>query len=117
MNFVDMILYYARIQPEKPAVILPDRVVTYGMMGAGIRSVATAISEASLNSGQTVAVRIESESRHLIVVSALYRLGIVSVSVPGGIDLSTTGLKVDAVISDQNGALRPVVLWPRGYGD
>lgn len=105
MHFVDMLLYYARATPEKQAIILPDRMISYAMLGAGIRSVGAAIAEAGLDSRHVVAVRIDSQSRHLIVVSALYRLGIVSVSITGSEDLAKAGIKVDAVISDQN---RPV---------
>ncbi|MGH6682803.1 MAG: AMP-binding protein, partial [Pseudolabrys sp.] len=102
VNFVDMLLYYAKANPEKQAIILPDRMISFGMIGNGIRSVETAVTEAGLDSRHVVAVRIDSQSRHLIVVSALYRLGIVSVSVAGNEDLSQAGVKVDAVISDQN---------------
>lgn len=102
MNFVDMLMYYALSNPEKQAVILPDRIVSFGMIGTGIRSVEVAIAELSLDSRHVVAVRIESRTRHLIVVSALYRLGIVSVSVLGNEDLAKAGVKVDAVISDRN---------------
>ena len=97
-----MFMYYARSNPEKQAIILPDRIISFGMISIGIRSVEVAITEASLDSRHTVAVRIENRSRHLIVVSALYRLGIVSVSVLGKEDLSKAGVKVDAIISDLN---------------
>ena len=102
MNFVDMLMYYAQSNPEKQAIILPDRGVSFGMIGAGIRSVEVAITEASLDSRHIVAVRITNQARHLIVVSALYRLGIVSISVTGEEDLPKAGVKVDAVISDEN---------------
>ena len=102
MNFVDMLMYYAQSNPEKQAIILPDRIVSFGMIATGIRSVEVAIAEASLDSRHVVAVRIENRTRHLIVVSALFRLGIVSVSVSGDEDLSKAGVKVDAVISDRN---------------
>jgi acyl-coenzyme A synthetase/AMP-(fatty) acid ligase len=102
VNFVDMLMYYAQSNPEKQAVILPDRIVSFGMLGTGIRSAEVAIAELSLNSRHIVAVRIESRTRHLIVVSALYRLGIVSLSVLGNEDLAKAGVKVDAVISDRN---------------
>ena len=49
-----------------------------------------------------MAVRITNQARHLIVVSALYRLGIVSIFVTGEEDLPKAGVKVDAVISDEN---------------
>jgi acyl-coenzyme A synthetase/AMP-(fatty) acid ligase len=105
VNFVDMLMYYAQSNPQKQAIILPDRMVSFEMIGRGIRSVETAITEASLDSRHVVAVRIENRTRHLIVVSALYRLGIISVSVSGDEDLSKAGLKVDAIISDLDQSL------------
>ena len=101
VNFVDMLMYYGRSNPEKQAIILADRMVSFGMVAGGIRSVEVAIAGASIDSKQIVAVRIDNQIRHLIVVSALYRLGIVSVSITGKEDLSKTGVKVDAIISDQ----------------
>jgi len=102
VNFVDMLMYYAQANPEKQAIILADRIVSFGMIAAGIRSVEIAIAEASLDSRHVVAVRIHNQSRHLIVVGALYRLGIVSISVLGDEDLSKAGVKVDAIISDRD---------------
>jgi acyl-coenzyme A synthetase/AMP-(fatty) acid ligase len=102
VNFVDMLMYYARSNPEKQAIILLDRIVTFGMIERGIRSAEVAIAEASLDPSHTVAVRIENHSRHLIIVSALYRMGIVSVSVVGNEDMSAAGAKIDAIISDEN---------------
>jgi acyl-coenzyme A synthetase/AMP-(fatty) acid ligase len=102
VNFVDMLMYYAQSNPEKQAIILADRIVSFGMIATGIRSVEVAIAEASLDSRHIVAVRIENRTRHLIVASALYRLGIVSVSVVGNEDLPKAGVKVDAIISDRN---------------
>jgi acyl-coenzyme A synthetase/AMP-(fatty) acid ligase len=102
VNFVDMLMYYAQSNPEKQAIILADRIVNFGMIATGILSVEAAIVEASLDSRHVVAVRISNQTRHLIVVSALYRLGIVSVSVSGNEDLLKAGVKVDAIISDEN---------------
>jgi long-chain acyl-CoA synthetase len=102
VNFVDMLMYYAQSNPDKQAIILPDRIISFRMIATGIRSVEVAIAEASLDSRQVVAVQIENRTRHLIVVSALYRLGIVSVSVLDEEDLSKAGVKVDAIISDRN---------------
>jgi len=102
MNFVDMLMFYAQSNPEKQAIILPDRIVSFGMIGSGIRSAEAAITEASLDSRHVVAVRIGNQARHLIIVSALYRLGIVSISVSGNEDLSQAGVKIDAIISDRN---------------
>jgi acyl-coenzyme A synthetase/AMP-(fatty) acid ligase len=102
MSFVDMFMYYGRTNPEKQAIILADRVVTFGMLASGIRSVAAEIEASGLNRTHTVAVRVESPSRHIIVVSALYRLGIVSLSASGSGDLSQPGVTIDAIISDED---------------
>jgi acyl-coenzyme A synthetase/AMP-(fatty) acid ligase len=102
MNFVDMIMYYGHSNPEKQAIILVDRVVSYRMLASGIRSVETAVVEAGLDKRHIVAIRVDSQTRHLIVVSALYRLGIVSVSVTDHMDVAKAGVKVDALISDKN---------------
>ena len=102
MNFVDMIMYYGHSNPEKQAIILVDRVVSYRMLASGIRSVETAVIETGLDKRNIVAVRVENQIRHLILASALYRLGIVSVSVTERMDLAKAGVKVDALISDKN---------------
>jgi acyl-coenzyme A synthetase/AMP-(fatty) acid ligase len=100
VNFVEMILYFGRAMPEKQAIVLSDRVVSFGMLAMGIRSVETAIKAAGITPAETVGIRIESPTRHVIVASALYRLGIVSVSLNGNEDLSNAGLKIDVSISD-----------------
>jgi acyl-coenzyme A synthetase/AMP-(fatty) acid ligase len=102
MNFVDMLMYYGRANPEKQAIILPDRLISFGMLANGIRSAETAIAAASLDQQQIVAVRVDNQIRHLIIVSALYRMGIVSVSVTGETLLLQAGVKVDALISDED---------------
>ena len=61
MNFVDMLMYYAQSNPEKQAIILLDRIISFGMLGAGICWVEMAVAEASLDLRHVVAVRIEIE--------------------------------------------------------
>ena len=56
-----MLMYYGQSNPEKQAIILPDGIVTFGMIATGIRSVEVAITEASLGSHHVVAVRIENQ--------------------------------------------------------
>jgi hypothetical protein len=65
-------MYYAQSNPEKQAIILADRIVSFGMIATGIRSVEVAIAEASLDSRHIVAVRVENRARHLLIASALY---------------------------------------------
>ncbi len=100
MRFVDALMNHGASNPEKVAIQLPDRAVTFGMVASGIRSVTSAILSSGIERGQTIGVRIENQIRHLIVVSALYRLGVVSVSLSGQEDPISAGFKIDATISD-----------------
>src|SRR5712671_3670894 len=97
MNFVDMIMFYGRSNPEKQAIILIDRIVTFGMLASGIRATEKAILEVSIGKHDVVAVQINNQIRHLIVISALYRLGIISVSL---IEYQNQ-TRITAVISDE----------------
>lgn len=99
-----MLMYYGWATPEKQAIILADKIVTFRMIASGIRSVGAALADCGLNSRHVVAVRVDNHARHLIIVSALYRLGIASVSVSGAEDLPKAGVRVDAIISDRNQA-------------
>ena len=100
MNFVDMIFCYANVIPEKPAIIMADRIVTFRMMAAGIRSVEGVLQDKHLAPGEIVAVKIDSPVRHLIVTCALFRQGVVSVSALPKMDVSKAGVKLQAMITD-----------------
>jgi acyl-coenzyme A synthetase/AMP-(fatty) acid ligase len=75
VSFADLIFHHAHSRPEKPAIILPDRVVTYGMMAQGILSVQARLRALGLPPGALVCVSLESQIRQMIVGAALFRLG------------------------------------------
>jgi acyl-coenzyme A synthetase/AMP-(fatty) acid ligase len=101
MSFIDTILFHGRTIPERPAIILADRVVTYGMLTQGILSVEKRLLSTSLRRGDLAAIRIENPIRHFTMVFALFRLGIVSVSVTRPENLADGGLEVAAVLTDR----------------
>ena len=76
MNFADMIFHHALSQPEKPAIILSDRVVTYAMVARGAMSVGDRIAALKLPPHALVAVAIElaaapHDRRHGIIPARL----------------------------------------------
>ncbi|HEY7992458.1 MAG TPA: class I adenylate-forming enzyme family protein [Stellaceae bacterium] len=101
MSFVDTIMFHARAMPEKPAIVLGDRVLTYGMLAQGIVSVENRILTTSLKRGDVAAVVMDNPTRHFIVVFALYRLGITSVSISRMDNMAGSGLKIAAVLGDR----------------
>lgn len=95
----DYILFRARAQPETPAIILEDRVVTYAMLREGIASCAQRLAGMNFDRGGVVSVMVNNPIRHLVLCFALYRLGIVSLS----LDHHQSGvraIKVAAVLGD-----------------
>ena len=69
------------MRPEKPAIVLADRVVTYDMVAQGILRAADRIRALEIPRHALVGIAIESPIRHMILASALYRLGHPTLSV------------------------------------
>ena len=74
-TFADFILHHARTRPEKPAIVLADRVVTYDMMARGMLRVEERIRALNLAPHELVCIVIENPIRHMVVAAALFRLG------------------------------------------
>jgi acyl-CoA synthetase (AMP-forming)/AMP-acid ligase II len=74
-TFADLIFHHALTMPEKPAIVLADRVVTYGMVAQGIVRVERRLRALDLAAGALVCVTLASPIRHLIAAAALFRLG------------------------------------------
>lgn len=97
-DWFDHILYATRAQPESSAILMEDRVITYGMLGDAITSCAERIVGLNLAPDALVAVCIENPIRHMAVSLALFRVGIRAVSIePVHGD---TGLRYAAIIGD-----------------
>ena len=99
-DWFDYILDNTRGQPEVPAVVMEDRVVTYGMLGAAIDACARRLAAQNLTEDDVAAVCIDNPIRHLTLSLALYRIGIRAVSVePSHRGLSC--LSISVLIGDE----------------
>jgi acyl-CoA synthetase (AMP-forming)/AMP-acid ligase II len=107
MDFTALICHHALSQPERPAIILPDRVVTYGMFARGMLAVEERLAGLRLQPGALVAVAIESPIRHLIVVAALFRRGHPSLSVRRTRDIPPVGLPLGLILEGSADAMVP----------
>ncbi|MCW1840757.1 class I adenylate-forming enzyme family protein [Prosthecomicrobium hirschii] len=99
MSFHDHVLFNARLWPEKPAIVLMDRVVTYGMMARGIHAVAAVLGEAGLGRGAVVGVLVDLPSWNLILACALAHIGATSVPLNALDDARSFGLAFDAIVT------------------
>jgi acyl-coenzyme A synthetase/AMP-(fatty) acid ligase len=98
-DWFDHILYNTREQPEMSAIVLEDRVVTYGMLGAAIESCAHRLAALNLATDRPVAVSIGNPIRHLTVSFALFRIGICSLPLDRP-HHGIPGLEFDIVLGD-----------------
>lgn len=83
-NWFDHILWHTRIQPETPAMVMEDRVVTYGMLGQAMERCARRIAALDFSRNGAVAVIVENPIRHMVLCLALFRLGLNSISLAYG---------------------------------
>lgn len=107
MNIADYVLYHARFSPQKPALAFTGGVATYGMMGSAIHASANRIREAGLRPGGLVAIDVRNPFHHLVIIFALERCGLTSVSVHTSFTVTVSGLKPVAVILDRFGSPIP----------
>ena len=106
-TFADFILHHALTRPEKPAIILADRVATYDMMAQGMLRVEERIRALNLAPHELVCIAIESPIRHMIVAAALFRLGHPIMSVGKASDIGPFKLPVNIVLQGAPESLIP----------
>ncbi|MBT9289243.1 class I adenylate-forming enzyme family protein [Prosthecodimorpha staleyi] len=102
MNFHEHVLFQAKTWPEKPALILSDRIVTYGMMGQGIRGVARSLSAAGIGRGDVVGFQIDLPSWNLILSCALAHIGAVGAAFGSQDPIDRLGVSFKAVIGQSD---------------
>src|SRR5262249_2134117 len=75
MHVVDMIFHWARIDPHRPAIILPELVTTFAGLADAVDSISNRIDQLGLNPREPVAAAIGNPALSLAVAFALQRSG------------------------------------------
>ncbi len=75
MHVVDMVFHWARIDPHRPAVVLPELVTTFGGLADAIDSISSRIDQLGLDPHEPVATAIGNPALTIAVVFALLRSG------------------------------------------
>ena len=103
MNIVEPIFLQCRNKPAEIALAAPGtalNVVSYGRLARSINNVCRRVISTRLSAGNRVAVFIEDKILHAIVLLALTRLGIVTIS--GRNKNFSKRFGIDAVIADKS---------------
>ncbi|MGU9979114.1 class I adenylate-forming enzyme family protein [Phreatobacter sp. HK31-P] len=103
MSFVDVILLHGRLFPKRPAIMLMDRVVTFGMLGEAIHWVSARALASGIRPGDTVVLAIDNPIRFIAVAYAMMRLGVVIMPIAPGSALKAPLVGAVAVLSDMPG--------------
>jgi acyl-coenzyme A synthetase/AMP-(fatty) acid ligase len=106
-TFADFVLLHARSSPNRPAIILADRVATYGMLAQGMLRVEDRLRKLALPAGGLVCVSLDSTIRHLIVAGALFRLGLPVISSADPARANALGLPITAYLHDSGQSMIP----------
>jgi acyl-coenzyme A synthetase/AMP-(fatty) acid ligase len=80
VSFIDAILFQAAKAPNDPAIGLESGVITYGQLADAMHGATAACERAGLRPGAIAAIVVTDPVWHVCLVGALYRLGVVSVS-------------------------------------
>jgi acyl-CoA synthetase (AMP-forming)/AMP-acid ligase II len=99
-NWFDQIAFHMRAQPETPAMMMEDRVVTYGMLNAGIDRCTRRLAHLGPAGDAPVAVMVENQIRHVTLCFALFKAGIPSISLEHT-QSGIAGMTFAAVLGDE----------------
>jgi len=83
-NWIDHIFFHLRTQPERPAIVMEERVVTYAMLRAAVERCARRVAGLGRADGAPVAILVANPVRHVALIFALLRAGIPSISLEHG---------------------------------
>ncbi len=98
-NWFDHIRFHLRTQPQRPAIVTEERVVTYEMLRTAIGRCARRLHGFELAGDAPVAILIANPIRHVALILALVRIGVPSVSLEHG-QSGIGGLRFAAVLGD-----------------
>lgn len=95
MHVVDMLFFWARVEPDRLAIIQPEMVTTFRGLADAIESVSDRIDQLRLDPSEPVAVSIANPSYFLVTIFALFRCGfsVAPVNAPLLLHLRAAGIR------------------------
>ena len=75
MHIVDMVYFWARTMPQRPAIIQPEGIVTYATLAQAIEAAAEHFARNILDRSNPVAVSVSTGSKMLVASLGLLRAG------------------------------------------
>jgi acyl-coenzyme A synthetase/AMP-(fatty) acid ligase len=101
MNWFEQIVFRSKLGPDEPAVIFPGGMATYRSLVECVEAASQHALRAGLKKGEIVALEIRHPLLHLVVILALHRCGIASLTLQTGHLVEKSKLDVDRLLSDR----------------
>ncbi len=101
MNWFEQITFRSKLHPEEPAVIFPGGMATYRSLVECVEAASQHVLRAGLKKGEIVALELRHPLLHLVVILALHRCGIASLTLQTGHLIEKSKLAVDRLLSDR----------------
>jgi len=101
MKWFEQIVFRAKHSPDEPAVIFPGGMATYRSLVECVEAASQHVLRSGLKKGQIVALEIRHPLLHLVVILALHRCGIASLTLQTGHLVEKSKLGVDRLLSDR----------------
>src|SRR5690242_5620992 len=101
MRWFELIRFQSQLSPDEPAVIFPGGMATYGRLVECVENTSQHILRAGLKQGDIVALDLRHPLLHLVVILALHRCGIASITLQTSYLIEQSTLKIDRLLSDR----------------
>jgi long-chain acyl-CoA synthetase len=101
MRWFELIRFQSQLSPDEPAVIFPGGMATYGRLVECVENASQHILRAGLKPGDIVALELRHPLLHLVVILALHRCGIASITLQTSYLIEQSSLKIDRLLSDR----------------
>lgn len=100
MNWFEQIAFQAKLSPDEPAVIFPGGMATYRRLVECVESASQHVMRTGLTRGKIAALQIRHPLLHLVVILALHRCGVASLTLQTDHLITKAKLSYDALVSD-----------------
>lgn len=101
MNWFEYVQFQAKLSPDEPAVIFPGGMATYGRLVECVDAAVQHVLHVGLSKGEVVALEVRHPLLHLVLILALHRCGIPSLTLQTSHLTEQAKLKVDRLLSDR----------------
>jgi acyl-coenzyme A synthetase/AMP-(fatty) acid ligase len=101
MRWFELIQFQAKLSPNEPAVIFPGGMAMYSRLVECVENASQHALRVGLKKGDIVALEIRHPLLHLVLILALHRCGIASITLQTAHLIQESKLRIDRLLSDR----------------